>query len=189
MRERWLRAIPSRRASAEYLERHIPEEMHGDEPGGAALDDLAALGSTSPPSVRARSPPRLAELIGKAVLLDQAQPPRRDPRGGLARGVPPGGGLRRATDAADGSSRPTASASSYCTELDIEHAAELEQVLDSLPLQPEHEQAIALSALQTMALLTAAWMDVLENQPVASTGEVPVHEACKDGARATRPVD
>ena len=27
-----------------HLERHIPEEMHGDEPGGELLDDLAALG-------------------------------------------------------------------------------------------------------------------------------------------------
>jgi hypothetical protein len=50
-------------------------------------------------------------------------------------------------------------------------------VLDSLPLQPEHEQAIALSALQTMALLTDAWMDVLENEPVASTASVLVHDA------------
>ncbi len=29
---------------AGYLERHIPEEMHGDEPGGELLEDLAALG-------------------------------------------------------------------------------------------------------------------------------------------------
>ena len=28
---------------ASYLERHIPEEMHSDEPGGAVVDDLAAL--------------------------------------------------------------------------------------------------------------------------------------------------
>ena len=26
-----------------YLERHIREEMHSDEPGGALLDDLATL--------------------------------------------------------------------------------------------------------------------------------------------------
>ena len=53
-------------------------------------------------------------------------------------------------------------------ELDVDHAEELHQVLDSLPLTPEHEQAIALSALQAMALLTDAWLDVLADAPVAA---------------------
>ncbi len=35
---------PVARGLAAYLERHVAEEAHGDEPGGALLDDLEALG-------------------------------------------------------------------------------------------------------------------------------------------------
>jgi hypothetical protein len=47
------------------------------------------------------------------------------------------------------------------SEVDVEHGQELQAVLDSLPLEPWHEQVIGLSALQTMAFLIDAWMDVL----------------------------
>ena len=49
---------------AAYLEKHIPEEMHGDEPGGAALDDLEALG-IDPVELQAQlPPPKMAALLG-----------------------------------------------------------------------------------------------------------------------------
>jgi hypothetical protein len=56
-------------------------------------------------------------------------------------------------------------------ELDVEHARELHRVLDSLPLEPQHEQLIGVSALQTIALLTAAALDVVtgESLPAAAT--------------------
>ena len=47
-----------------YLERHIPEEMHGDAPGEAALADLAALG-VDVARLRASLPaPKIAALVG-----------------------------------------------------------------------------------------------------------------------------
>ena len=49
---------------AEYLERHIPEEMHGDEPGGAALDDLEALGVDRVALQAQLPPPKMAALLG-----------------------------------------------------------------------------------------------------------------------------
>jgi hypothetical protein len=49
---------------AVYLERHIPEEMYGDEPGGAALDDLEALGIDRV-ALQAQLPPsKMAALLG-----------------------------------------------------------------------------------------------------------------------------
>src|SRR5207247_6620068 len=49
---------------AVYLERHIPEEVHADEPGGATLDDLEALG-VDPVALRTSlPPPQVAALIG-----------------------------------------------------------------------------------------------------------------------------
>jgi Iron-containing redox enzyme len=162
---------------AAYLERHIPEEMHGDEPGGAALDDLAALGIDVDALRSGPVSPRLAELIGNqyvwiwhhhpVAILGVISLEAYHPEVAYIEQLMQRTGLPR-----DGFRQLLLHA-----ELDVEHAAELEQVLDSLPLQPEHEQAIALSALQAMALLTAAWMDVLDNQPVASTASVLVHEA------------
>jgi hypothetical protein len=48
----------------EYLERHIPEEMHGDVPGGAALADLAALGGDTEAIRLQPLPEKIAALIG-----------------------------------------------------------------------------------------------------------------------------
>src|SRR5205823_3700783 len=49
---------------AAYLEKHIPEEMHGDEPGGAALDDLEALGVDRVALQAQLPPPKMAALLG-----------------------------------------------------------------------------------------------------------------------------
>jgi hypothetical protein len=53
--------------------------------------------------------------------------------------------------------------------LDVVHAKELHRVLDSLPLEPEHEQLLGLSALHTMSLVTDALLDAIED-----TAQVPV---------------
>jgi hypothetical protein len=47
-------------------------------------------------------------------------------------------------------------------ELDVEHAAELDRVIDDLPLEPFHEELIGLSALQTIGLLSEVLLDVVE---------------------------
>jgi hypothetical protein len=49
--------------------------------------------------------------------------------------------------------------------LDAVHARELHRVMDSLPLEPHHEQLIGVSALQTIAL----WADVLHDIVASST--------------------
>jgi hypothetical protein len=54
---------------AEYLQRHIQEEMHGDEPGGALLADLDALGVDTD-TLRQRPPSlKIATLIGTQYFL------------------------------------------------------------------------------------------------------------------------
>src|SRR5215210_7757247 len=49
---------------ADYLEHHIPEEMHGDEPGADLLEDLAVLGVDTEALRRRPLPAQLAALIG-----------------------------------------------------------------------------------------------------------------------------
>ena len=118
----------------EYLEHHIPEEMHGDEPGGAALDDLEALGVDVGALRAGPVPPKVAELIGNqyfwiwhhhpvALLglleLEAYHPDKESVEQLMERtGLPPDG-FRQLLLHAD---------------LDVDDAEELHQVLDSLPL-------------------------------------------------------
>ena len=55
------------------------------------------------------------------------------------------------------------------SKLDAHHAKELHRVLDALPLQREHEELIAVAALQTMSSLIEVWLDVVTDRaPLAS---------------------
>jgi hypothetical protein len=55
--------------------------------------------------------------------------------------------------------------------LDLVHARDLHRVLDSLPLEPQHEQLIGLSALYSISLFTDAMLDAVDESaslPVAA---------------------
>jgi hypothetical protein len=155
----------------EYLERHIPEELHGGAPGRAALDDLEALGVDTA-ALLARPPPRgMAALIGTlyfwiwhrhpvAILglleLEAFHPHAPTMERLIERTGLPRDGFRQLL---------------LHAELDAHHAQELHRVLDSLPLTEEHEQLVALSALHTMALLMDTWLDVVAGDaPVSAVG-------------------
>jgi hypothetical protein len=147
---------------AEYLEPHIAEEMHGDEPGGALRDDLEALG-VDPASLRKRPPSaKIATLIGGQYFLIfhyhpvailgflqlEAHHPRRESVERLIEKT----GLPR-----DGFHQLL-----LHTDVDVDHAKELATLLDSLPLEPRHEEAIAVSAFETVGHLTDALLDVVQ---------------------------
>jgi hypothetical protein len=154
---------------AAYLERHIPEEMHSDEPGGAVVDDLEALG-LDPVEVRALPvTPQIAALV--AAQLGWI---------GDDRPVAILGFLELEAHSADravverlidktGLPRQAFSQLLLHARLEPVHAKELHRVLDSLPLEPQHEQLIGLSALQSMSLVAGAFLDVIED-----TAHVPV---------------
>jgi Iron-containing redox enzyme len=146
---------------AEYLERHIPEEIHGDEPGRATLDDLEALGVDTVVLRTRPLPPKIAALIGTqcfwiwnchpvAVLgfleLEALHPYVATVEQLIERTGLPRQGFRQLL---------------LHAEVDVAHAEELHRVIDSLPLEPRQEELIALSALQTMAFLIDAWLDVV----------------------------
>jgi len=147
---------------AAYLERHIPEEMHADEPGGATLDDLAALGIDSADLSNRPPRPQIAALIGAqyywifhrhpVALLGFLQLEAFHPHGPTLEVLVERTGLPR-----DGFRQLFLHA-----KLDLAHARELHRVLDSLPLEREHEELIGLSALQSVALLSEALLDVVD---------------------------
>ena len=146
---------------AEYLERHIPEEMHGDEEGGGALADLEAVGVDTDALRWSPLPPPIAALIGAQLFwIANAHPVAILGFLGLEAYHPHAPTVERLIETTalprDGFRQLLLHA-----DLDVGHAEELHSVLDSLPLEPRHEQLIGLSALQTMAFLIEAWLDIV----------------------------
>jgi hypothetical protein len=154
---------------AAYLERHIPEEMHSEAPGGAHLDDLQALGVDTTTLQASLPAPKVAALIGAqyywifhhhpvALLgfleLEAFHPHRPTLERLIERTGLPRDGFRQLL---------------LHASLDAVHARELHLAIDSLPLEPHHEQLIGLSALQTIAL----WAEVLHDVVDASTEPEP----------------
>jgi hypothetical protein len=145
-----------------YLEHHIPEEMHGDEPGGELLEDLAAV-DVDTRALRVRPvPEKIAALIGTqffrirhghpvAILgflcMELYPPDARAVERLIERTGLPRDGFRQLL---------------LHSEVDVRHGDELREVIDSLPLEPWHEELIGLSALQTMSFLIDAWLDVVD---------------------------
>lgn len=151
-----------------YLERHIVEETHSEEPGGAVLADLEELGVDTA-ELRAGPPsPKLAELIGAqyswilhrhpVAVLGFLELERFHPQQPTVERLIEITGLPRA-----GFTQLLLHA-----EVDVGHAEELDRLLDTLPLEPWHERLIGESALNTISLLADVLLDVIEETDAVS---------------------
>ena len=146
---------------AAYLERHIREEMHSEEPGGAVLDDLDSLGVDTEALRSLPQPPSVAALVAAqrgwirnrhpVAILGFLELEAYHPQVATLERLIKRTGLPR-----DGFRQLLLHA-----KLDVVHARELHRVLDSLPLEPDHERLIGLSALQTVAVVVDALLDVV----------------------------
>lgn len=149
---------------AEYLERHIPEELHGGAPGRAALDDLEALGIDTVALREAPPPPKTAAFMGTlcfwiwhrhpvAILgflsLEALHPHAPTVERLIETTGLPRAGFRQLL---------------LHAKLDAHHAKELHRVLDALPLEPAHEQLIGLVALLTMEALIDAGLEIVADR-------------------------
>jgi hypothetical protein len=155
---------------AEYLERHIPEETHSEEPGGAARDDLRALGIDADTLLAQRPSAKMAALIGSqyfwiyhyhpvAILgfleLEAYHPQAATVERLIEKTGYPREGFRQLV---------------LHAKLDAVHGRDLHRVLDSLPLEWWHEQLIEVSAIQSICYLIDAMLDVVQDSapiPVA----------------------
>jgi hypothetical protein len=162
---------------ASYLERHIPEEIHSDEPGGAVLDDFAALGGEPANLRRLPTTHQVSELVATQLrwihfehpvsilgfLELEAHQANRTVIERLikATGLPRGGFGQLLLHA----------------RLDVAHARDLHRVLDSLPLTRAQEVLIARSAVYTMVAVTDALLDVLLSNRKGGSKKPPYRSA------------
>jgi hypothetical protein len=155
-----------------YLEHHIPEEMHGDEPGADLLDDLAALGVDTE-ALRQRSlPAPVAALIGTQFFRIRHAHPVSVLGFLWLEAFPPDVHAVERLIETTGLPRDGFRQLLLHSEVDLRHRQELRDTLDALPLEPWHEELVGLSALETMAFLVDAWLDV-----VGADAGVPVGAA------------
>jgi hypothetical protein len=134
---------------APYLEHHAPEESGHDR---WLLEDLEALGR-DPEEVLRRPPgPRVASLVGAQYYwLRHVHPVSLLGHMAFVEGYPPQPGFAARLQEATGYPRDAFRALRRHERLDIRHREELFETIDVLPLEPEHESLIGLSALHTAA--------------------------------------
>jgi hypothetical protein len=156
-----------------YLEHHIPEEMHGDVPGGEALEDLAALGVDTEAMRTQPLPEKVAALIGTQLVRIQAHPVAVLGFLWTEQYSPAPEAVEQLIDVT-GLPREGFRQLLVHSEVDLRHGPELRAALDGLPLEPWHEQLVGVSALETMTFLIEAWLDVIAapvgGRPLAATG-------------------
>ncbi len=151
---------------ARYLDRHLIEEMHHEEPGGAVLDDLRALGE-DPERLVAESP---TDKIDSLVSTEGARIREDHPVAVLGflelEACHTGRDAVERLIAATGLPREGFRQLLLHSRLDAVHAAELHDLLDSLPLEPRHEQLVGLSALTTVGTVADALLDVVAERAI-----------------------
>jgi hypothetical protein len=148
-----------------YLERHLVEETHHEDPGGAVLDDLRALGEDPEQLVAEMWSDKIAALVETERTRIREEHPvailgfleleachtRRDTVERLIETTGlPREGFRQLL---------------LHSRLDAVHAADLHDVLDSLPLEPRHERIVGASALSTVGAVADAMLDVVSGRP------------------------
>ncbi|GII01391.1 iron-containing redox enzyme family protein [Planobispora takensis] len=151
-------------ALAGYLRRHIEEERGHDDWLRA---DLAVLGhAPGRPSAAA------AALVGAQYYWTLHHHPAAL-LGYIAamEGFPPTDALMAHLRAVTGFPPAAFRTLRHHGELDLGHRAELDAVLDGLPLTPEQEQAVGLSALHTVHAATRLFTGLLGPTAQNSTAE------------------
>jgi len=164
-------ADPLAAGLVDYLRTHAEEERGHDE---WLLQDLQSVGVDSAELLSRPPSGAVAALVGAQyywvlhyhpvcvlgylMVLEGNPPNRRRLQNLQSRSGLPVSAFRTMLEHAD---------------LDIDHAAELDDLLDQLPLSPRHDEALGLSAISTVAGLTRVLQEVGDRLAAASA--VPSH--------------
>jgi hypothetical protein len=144
---------------APYLAHHITEELEHDE---WLLGDLALLGRNRADVLRRPPSPTVAALVGAQYYwVQHFHPVALLGYIGLLECYPPSPALIDELQRRTGYDRAAFRTMIAHAELDPGHGAELDELLDSLPLTREQSAVIGLSAMHTVEGYTAAIEEIL----------------------------
>ncbi|MGW3103150.1 iron-containing redox enzyme family protein [Streptomyces sp. NPDC001100] len=158
---------PVAAGTAEYLARHIREERGHDE---WLRQDLAAIGRDPDEPLRTMPTAGAADLVGAQYYwIRHYHPVCLLGHIAVLEGYPPSPDFadllqRRTGYPADGFRTLRRHAA-----LDIRHRDELMRAIDRLPLGPEHQTALGVSALHTLRATSVLFEEILATAP----GPVP----------------
>ncbi len=146
---------------AEYLAEHVDEELGHDDD---LLADLEALGLGREAVLERMPSPTVAALVGSQYYwIEHHHPVAFLGYVALMEGYPPTTELLETL--AERTGLPSDGFRTFAEhgELDPGHRDHLDETLDALPLTPEHEAALAISATTTATLAARAVEEVLRS--------------------------
>lgn len=148
---------------APYLSKHIPEEMHSHW----LLEDLEVLGFERAEILGRIPSPTVAAMVGSqyywifhhhpVALLGYIE---------VLEGYPPNVEQIEKLMKVTGYPREAFRSLLRHARLDLQHRDDLHEVLDNLPLMPEHWAIIGVSAFQTIHLASSILQEVVEQGAV-----------------------
>ncbi len=146
---------------AAYLEEHVDEELHHDE---TLLDDLELVG-VERASVVARMPsPTVAALVGSQYYwILHHHPVAFLGFVALMEGYPPTPELIETLIERTGLPREAFRTYIEHGDLDPGHRDHLDETLDSLPLNADHESVLGVSAISSADLAARALAELLDD--------------------------
>jgi Iron-containing redox enzyme len=145
---------------APYFESHAPEEMDHDE---WLLDDLEVIGRDRSAMLARPPSPTVAALVGAQYYwILHYHPVALLGYIAAFEGYPPSNGLIEELMRATGYEQRAFKTLLRHAELDPGHAAELDELLDGLPLAPEHSAVMGLSAMYSTDMYRRALDEVVE---------------------------
>jgi hypothetical protein len=157
---------------ADYLARHIPEELHHDD---RLLDDMVALGASRDAMLRRVPSLTAATLVGPLYYwVIHAHPVAWMGYGAVIEGNPPSDLFL--LDVMKRTGLPAEGFRTYLkhARLDPHHAREMDEALDSLPLTAEQSGLIGVVAFHTMHHLSALFEGITgTNAGSNATGTKP----------------
>src|SRR4051794_15521424 len=149
-----------------YFEHHVPEELDHDE---WLLGDLELLGYERESVLRRPPSPTVAALVGAQYYwVHHYHPVALLGYIGLLEGYPPSPALIERLRAGTGYPRGAFRTMLAHAELDPGHGAELDELLDTLPLTREQTAVIGLSAMHTVDYYTRALEELLDEYAEAA---------------------
>ncbi|MGW7131323.1 iron-containing redox enzyme family protein [Streptomyces bobili] len=153
---------PVARGVAVYLKKHIREEQGHDE---WVREDLAAIGFDPDEPLRRLPSPAVAALVGAQYYwVSHYHPVCLLGHIAVLEGYPPARGL--STHLAKRTGYPSAGFRTLerHAALDVHHRNELMQTLDGLPISPQLQAALGVSAMHTVRDGTRVIEEVLATQ-------------------------